>query len=120
LIGNSDRHQENWAIINVNTLISEDVTQVEKGLPKGEIDKKPNRLNKILKALHTLGGDIRSELEKARLMLRKQTRFAPIYDNGCSFGRELDDGRVTQMLNNEQEIQKYIANGLAEIHWGNS
>ena len=50
-------------------------------------------------------------------MLPKQTRFAPIYDSGCSFGRELDDERITQMLNNEQEITKYISKGLAEIHW---
>ncbi|MFM7859455.1 MAG: hypothetical protein ACKO96_47910, partial [Flammeovirgaceae bacterium] len=59
----------------------------------------------------------RPELQTARLMLPKQTRFAPIYDSGCSFGRELDDERVKQLLNSEQEIQKYVAKGLAEIHW---
>jgi hypothetical protein len=117
LIGNSDRHQENWAIINVHTMISEGITQIQKDIESGEIESMPNWINKLIKVAYTVKGKIRPEIQTARLMLPKQTRFAPIYDSGCSFGRELDDERVTQMLNNEQEIQKYIAKGLAEIHW---
>lgn len=116
-IGNSDRHQENWAIINVHTLISEGISQVERGVINGNIDEIPNWLHKILKAIYTVKGKIRPVIETARLMLPKQTRFAPIYDSGCSFGRELNDDRVLQMLNNEQEIKKYIDKGPAEIHW---
>lgn len=117
LIGNSDRHQENWAIINVHTMISEGITQIQKDIESGEIDSMPNWINKLIKVAYTVKGKIRPELQTARLMLPKQTRFAPIYDSGCSFGRELDDERVKQMLNSEQEIQKYIAKGHAEIHW---
>jgi hypothetical protein len=117
LIGNSDRHQENWAIINVHTMISEGITQIQKDIESGEIDSMPNWINKLIKVAYTVKGKIRPELQTARLMLPKQTRFAPIYDSGCSFGRELDDERLIQMLNNEQEIQKYIDKGLAEIHW---
>ena len=120
LIGNSDRHQENWAIINVHTVMSEGITQIEKGIENGEIEKMPNWLRKIVKAIYTVKGKIRPELQAARLMLPKQTRFALIYDNGCSFGRELDDERIKLMLTNEQEIQKYVAKGLAEIHWENN
>ncbi len=117
LIGNSDRHQENWAIINVHTVISEGITQIERGIETGEIDEIPNWLKKIVKAIYTVKGKNRPELQTARLMLPKQTRFAPIYDSGCSFGRELDNERIKLMLTNEQEIQKYVAKGLAEIHW---
>lgn len=117
LIGNSDRHQENWAIINVHTMISEGITQIQKDIESGEIDSMPNWINKLIKVAYTVKGKIRPELQTARLMLPKQTRFAPIYDSGCSFGRELDDERVKNMLNNEQEIQKYIAKGQAEMHW---
>ncbi len=117
LIGNSDRHQENWAIINVHTKISAGITQIQKDIESGEIDSMPNWINKLIKVAYTVKGKIRPEIQTARLMLPEQTRFAPIYDSGCSFGRELEDERVTQMLNNEQEIQKYIAKGLAEIHW---
>lgn len=114
LIGNSDRHQENWAIINVHTVISEGINQIEKEF---ETVDTPKWVKKIIKAIYTVKGKIRPELQIARLMLPKQTKFAPIYDSGCSFGRELNDERVKQMLNSEQEIQKYIAKGLAEIHW---
>lgn len=120
LIGNSDRHQENWAIINVHTIISESITQIQKNIDSGEIDSIPNWINKLIKVVYTVKGKIRPELQTARLMLPKQTRFAPIYDSGCSFGRELDDERVKQMLNSEKEIQKYISKGLAEIHWGSN
>jgi len=117
LIGNSDRHQENWAIINVHTMISESITQIQKDIESGEIDSMANWIKKFIKFAYTVKGKIRPELQTARLMLPKQTRFAPIYDSGCSFGRELTDERVKQMLNSEQEILNYISKGEAEIHW---
>lgn len=114
LIGNSDRHQENWAIINVHTAISGGITQIERGI---ENDELPNWVKKIVQAIYTVKGKIRPEFLAARLMLPNKTRFAPIYDSGCSFGRELDDERVKLMLSNEQEIEKYVSKGFAEIHW---
>ncbi|MBY0426233.1 MAG: hypothetical protein K2Q22_11395 [Cytophagales bacterium] len=77
-------------------------------------------VKKIVKAIYTVKGKIRPELQTARLMLPKQTRFAPIYDSGCSFGRELDEDRIRFMLANEKEIQKYVEKGLAEIHWNSN
>jgi hypothetical protein len=117
LIGNSDRHQENWAIINKHTMISEGITQIQKDIESDKVDSMPNWVKKLIKVVYTVKGKIRPELQTARLMLPKQTRFAPIYDSGCSFGRELDDERIKLMLNNEHEIGKYVAKGLAEIHW---
>jgi len=117
LIGNSDRHQENWAIINVHTDISESLSLIEKGLNNGKLEDIPNWLLKVFKAIYTVKGKLRPEFQKAKLLLPKQTRFAPIYDSGCSFGRELDDQRVNQLLNDELEINRYLEKGLAEIHW---
>jgi hypothetical protein len=117
LIGNSDRHQENWAIINVHTVISESFAQVEKSILKNDTNLLPKWIIRIIRALYTVKGKIRHEFHVARLLFPKETRFAPIYDSGCSFGRELDDDRIVQLLNNEKEIHKYIAKGLAEIHW---
>lgn len=117
LIGNSDRHQENWAIINVHTIISDGTPQIQLNVESSDFDSTPNWINKLIKVAHTLKSKISTEIQTARLLLPKQTRFAPIYDSGCSFGRELDNTRVTELLNNDQEILKYINNGLAEIHW---
>lgn len=118
LIGNSDRHQENWAIINNHTVITEGIVQIERDIKTGKIDNAPEWLTKIIKKVYTVSGKIRPELETARLTLPKKTKFAPIYDSGCSFGREMSDERVALLLTNEQAILKYITNGLAEIHWG--
>jgi|SRR5690554_774135 len=115
LIGNSDRHQENWAIINTLTAVSEAVEQIQ----TNKIDELPNWLQKLTKAVDMVKGKIRPEIQKVRLMLPTETRFAPIYDSGCSFGRELTDERVLGMLQDEEEIQKYINKGKAEIHWEN-
>jgi hypothetical protein len=49
--------------------------------------------------------------------MAKNTRFSPIYDSGCSFGRELIDGKVTELVNNQEMIEAYVQRGLSEIHW---
>lgn len=117
LIGNSDRHQENWAIINVHTVTTESFSFLAKEIETGGIEELPTWLKNFIKKIVVKKDKLRPELQTVRLMLPKQTRFAPIYDSGCSFGRELDDERIKLMLKNEHEIQKYIAKGLAEIHW---
>jgi hypothetical protein len=120
IIGNSDRHQENWAIINTHTTLTEGIAHLERGLEAGKIEGLPKLIVNIFNDFFTEKGQMRRELKTARLLMPKQTRFAPIYDSGCSFGRELDDTRVKSMLLNDAEIEKYVSKGLAEIHWGES
>jgi hypothetical protein len=117
LIGNSDRHQENWAIINSHTRISEGFAQIERDVTAGNLDGIPPWLGRIVSRVFTIKGKIRPELQTARLMLPKKTKFAPIYDSGCSFGRELDDERVRIMLERQEELERYVSKGLSEIHW---
>lgn len=117
IIGNSDRHQENWAIINTHSKISESLTQIERDIKTGKLEMFPSWIQKLIKRIYTIKGDLRPEVQNVKLLLAKETRYAPIYDSGCSFGRELDDERITLMLNDEMELQKYVSKGLAEIHW---
>ncbi len=124
LIGNSDRHQENWGIINRHTSISQSIKQMtddlETGFIKEDLQKSSVWYKRLLERLfYTATGEVRQEFKQARLTLSKETCFAPIYDSGCSFGRELEDSKVSEMLENETKIQTYIKNGLAEIHWEN-
>lgn len=116
LIGNSDRHQENWAIINEYTVFSENLSKISRDIETGKIDLLPMWIKKIIKAVYMEKGEIRPELQTARLMPKK-TRFAPIYDSGCSFGRELEDYRVILLLNDNEELNRYVDRGLSEIHW---
>ena len=122
LIGNSDRHQENWALVNVYSKFSETAKQIEEDIETGRfhtsIQTLPVFWKNILKTIFfTNKGEVRQGF-KVAIGLPK-TRFAPIYDSGCSFGRELEDDAVTQMLKDEREIIRFVNKGQAEIHWEN-
>jgi hypothetical protein len=118
LIGNSDRHQENWAFINAHSKLSRSFAGIEFLIThEKKIKDLPKWLMGIIKTVYTKNGKLRAEFRRARLSLPKDTRFSPIYDNGCSFGRELVDDKVLQMVNSDQLIETYIKKGLSEIHW---
>jgi hypothetical protein len=116
LIGNSDRHQENWAIINIHSPISSRLKIIEDSIESDKFEKLPI-LKRFIKSMYSTKGMIRPEIKKARLMLPSRTRFAPIYDSGCSFGRELSDERINELLAGDEEASKYINKGQSEIHW---
>jgi hypothetical protein len=39
--------------------------------------------------------------------------MAPIYDNGSSLGRELNEERVKQLLQDERQLRKYVEKGIS-------
>lgn len=124
LIGNSDRHQENWGLINKHTSISQGIKLMENDLEteftKKDLQKSSVWYKRLLERLfYTDSGEVRQEIKQARLISSKETRFAPIYDSGCCFGRQLEDVAVTKMLTDEQEIIKFSNKGQSEIHWKN-
>jgi hypothetical protein len=93
LIGNGDRHQENWAFINEYSSISRWAAQFhEKSIP---------------------------DLSRLLINLRTPKSLAPIYDNGSSLGRELSEEKVIQLLEDEVQLKRYINKGSSEIHWNN-
>lgn len=111
LIGNSDRHQENWAIITRTTQLSKTFNQIrEDGLGGSFVEK-------IFKRLIGKERTVASGLEELSLFYSKDTSLAPIYDSGCCFGRELTDDRLNQMLKNRDQLESYVERGKAEIHW---
>ncbi|MEQ8881303.1 MAG: hypothetical protein RLQ12_16785 [Cyclobacteriaceae bacterium] len=119
-IGNSDRHQENWAFINTHSNVSRSFSEMVDTLSKieGKEDQIPSGIAKwLVKKFYMVKGKVRPEFKKARLMFAKEKKFAPIYDSGCSFGRELKNKKVSSMLKNSSEIETYLDKGLAEIHW---
>lgn len=114
LIGNSDRHQENWAVITGHTPMTKVLKQVET-----ELKENPEKtiFRKFYEWILFSKGKMRPEIEEAKLVLTKTSRFAPIYDSGCCFGRELADDRVIQILKNRDQLKSYVERGKAEIHW---
>ncbi|HRO42226.1 MAG TPA: hypothetical protein PL009_05295 [Flavipsychrobacter sp.] len=97
IIGNSDRHQENWAIITEHTTLVKAIKRFDKLFISDEEERKV--------------------FHDAKLLLSNKERFAPLFDNGSSLGRELTEQRVDGLLRNENELSSYIIKGKAEIHW---
>lgn len=121
IIGNSDRHQENWGFISK---FKETIQEIEK-----EIETKKNFISKIIpKFKRLITKDTLSQRiieEKKNISPKKstllnqslvvQTEFSPIYDSGCCLGRELEVSRIEKMLKDKQMIQAYINRGRSEV-----
>jgi len=115
-IGNGDRHQENWAVVTHQRLITDAVELIEN---RGEI-----RINKLLKLLLTFLKRAEKKMKEQNQKIPKLSyiidkQFAPIYDNGSSLGRELLDEKVNLYITSNEELTKYILRGPSEIHWEN-
>ncbi len=122
LIGNSDRHQENWGII---TDYKKFFLEIESQLEKSKTWN--GRLvlwykNITFKGVRIKHLDKRSQGKKqSAYTLYAQSlisnKFSPIYDSGCCLGRENDENRITELISDENKLLKYIANGKAEIRF---
>lgn len=118
LIGNSDRHQENWAMITEHSNFSKMISSMERSLVGNALTnfKWINRafqrfyLDKDAKGL-------KPGFNELKIAMAKTTRFAPIYDSGCSFGRELSEDRVNFLLQKQENVDSYLRKGESEIHW---
>ncbi|HCX24515.1 MAG TPA: hypothetical protein DHN29_21530, partial [Cytophagales bacterium] len=120
IIGNSDRHQENWAFIigldNVGVL---GITSIER-LIKYHYDKVPSWLKWILRFYKDKKENkLKKQFKDVQIGLSIPKSFAPIYDNGSSLGRELLDERLMKLDEDENLLYKYIKKGKSEIHWNN-
>jgi hypothetical protein len=120
IIGNSDRHQENWGYIAVNTSLSEAFRELT-NITDGKETMLPKWATKLLRSSFFLkrlrSKEQKNEFEKTKLKLDRNLRFSPIYDSGCCLGREIEEERIIKMIQNDSQIDKYISKGMAEIHW---
>jgi hypothetical protein len=109
IIGNTDRHSENWAVIISNKQTKDVIREIEK-LPWH------SRLIFKIKLLWRTKGQI--TLSKIRKQFKKNFyKFSPLYDNGSSLGRELSDEKINELLSKESEFDKFINKGKPDIRW---
>lgn len=119
IIGNSDRHQENWGIITDHKMIIEEKNY----------DKKPSvtekralyrQIRRLAKRFFSYdSAETAKEINNQNYTIKLKTihKLAPIYDSGCCLGREHTDEKIIKMLNDSQMIEAYIRKGESEIHW---
>ncbi|MDI1233107.1 MAG: hypothetical protein PSX81_02365 [bacterium] len=116
IIGNTDRHQENWAFIGKTNLVAEGLSHLEERA-------KNNALNWVVRKFCNTFLNKKNELNEIgkQLVLENLniSKTAPIYDSGSSMARELTEERIKSLLANEIELNNYIDNGKSELHWDN-
>lgn len=103
IIGNQDRHQENWGLLV--PIIRIPISQVAKG--KILYNFMIYLLRKYFK------------IPDFKVMIRdyKNATFSPIYDSGSCLGREIEDKKLNDILRDNQRFEAYINKGCSEIRW---
>ncbi len=117
IIGNSDRHQENWGFVREYIEIplnEEDIKRLERN----------NESNLVEKVRSLFTSKRKEEIENRRkkngvirININNSTKFAPIYDSGCCLGREKLEEEIIKMNNDDLLIERYVNKGKSEIHW---
>ncbi|MDE6381122.1 MAG: hypothetical protein K2L11_11685 [Muribaculaceae bacterium] len=104
IIGNTDRHSENWALIrnkegeNLNSKLSKQI------------------FYKRYKTYWNIHREFKIPLLKVpKLLAIIRHTFAPFYDNGSSLGRELSEERISTLLENETLFDRFFSNGKSDI-----
>lgn len=101
LIGNGDRHQENWGFIIPNLKSSEKRTDLKAEKAKNIL--LDSKLFRTLFVFNSMG-----QSKKVNdIMDSMKGIFAQIYDSGSCLGRELTDEKVDVMLNDNQMLGAY-------------
>lgn len=112
LIGNSDRHQENWGILTEYKDVIRMLAEIA--------DKEKKGFSETLFSL--FGITSKSKIEsKSKLInelrLTMPGQFSQIYDSGSCLGREIDDNKMKKMMSDDLMINAYVNRGNSEIHW---
>lgn len=120
LIGNSDRHQENWGVImyykTAIDILDKELLRKDLGF-WGKLAIKGQRLfNKLSIDNYEAGRGMAKSTLKFHSSITPH-KFAKIYDSGCCLGREHLDSKVEMMLKDNQMIEAYVRKGVSEIHW---
>lgn len=123
LIGNSDRHQENWAIITNFDKTIQSLDNELQANAKNYFKRLWTKVKIFVAKSQAFIANERSpdkKTSRSTLILHSdimQHEFSPIYDSGCCLGRELLDEKIGEYLTDEQRINSYLKKGVSEVHW---
>lgn len=115
IIGNSDRHQENWGIITEYNDVIKSIEELAKKDKKSFVERQLFTLLKTLSRIKK--NDIDGVVKDLQLIFSVSGEFSPIYDSGSSLGREKEDDKIKQLNKDSMMMEAYIRRGDSEIHW---
>ncbi len=98
IVGNRDRHQQNWAIIRTIE-VSEDITSRWILYIKRWFNKKANEITHLIK---------------------ETNRFSPLFDNGNCLAYNMTDVGINGLLHDDERLSAYAFGKKATSHirWG--
>lgn len=109
IIGNGDRHSENWAVVRKRRAKADEerLQSIRNRAERLKLDDTTLqvKVNEILEECHSL------ELRTKRYFYR----LGQIYDSGSSLGRELTEDRLSQMLRDKKMFDAYLNRGKGDI-----
>ena len=124
IIGNGDRHQDNWAFITEIDQLTEEMIQTNEAFKKNKSGKYMSKVTRSLyekvKRIFEVGSPQEFDQVVNKLSVfgkPENIRFSPIYDSGSSLGRELEEARIEQMLQQKIELEAFAFRGKSEVHW---
>lgn len=113
IIGNTDRHSENWAFIRTK----EYGAAYDKTFLQLIRDKNMWYARIVTAIINTIiYPRFRMTLRDIRQQANREfMRLSILYDNGSSLGREMSQERIEQILKKPDELEKYIIKGKPDI-----
>lgn len=114
IIGNGDRHQENWGYI-INTKVVD--LKFNNKLMNSRSFKQFIKMFLFIRFIRTFITNKVRMYQLEKIIEDYKGVYSPIYDSGSCLGRELEDEKVDLMLRDEMMLAAYIHKGLAEIRW---
>lgn len=110
LIGNTDRHTENWALIFNDDFKLETSKEIKMGVD----------WLKTLFSILKFKPITYLKSSKIGLTLHHKFEFSQIYDSGSCLGREIAERKIDDYLKDDSKIMQYIQKGYSEIRWHNT
>jgi len=115
IIGNGDRHQENWGIITEYNEVIKSIEELAKKDKKSFLERQIFSLLKKMSRIKK--NDIDGVVKDLQLIFSVAGEFSTIYDSGSSLGREKEDDKIIQLNKDAVMLDAYIRRGDSEIHW---
>lgn len=117
LIGNSDRHQENWGFILLNEYQDRNAIKITNKILSARWFKSVLRYFFFIRFIKNALSKKLTLKEIDNFLDKYKGVYSPIYDSGCCLGRELEDDKVNKMLSDDTMLNAYINRGTSEIRW---
>jgi hypothetical protein len=114
IIGNGDRHQENWGYI-INTRVKD--LKLNNRLMNSPTFKRFIKTFLFIRFIRTFISNKVRMYQLEKLIEEYKGVYSPIYDSGSCLGRELEDDKIDQLLKDKKMLNSYIMKGTSEIRW---